>query len=631
MLIKSLKAENFRKYHKLEVSDLPKRGVISIAGANESGKTSIGEAICFALYGRTFFLDENNLEKTICWGKDVAEVELEFETDSKDTYKLKRTITRKGGLDVSLEKLSDQTAENEEKAIILGDGSVEEALSKILGFDYDAFSNSFYLVQRELTSPEPQSDTIKQMAGIGDYAKITSELEASNIENKAKVDEIAPEIETTQAALDEIGLDETWLPELIDAEQTLGSEQKDREELVGHLDDNDQLYQKNAVAYSSAKSRRGIFGFLSLLLLPITLFLWLLWVVATFFPDTLDKIVASLDAGTQASISLFSFTETWLLPAAVASLILYILSFILKKKANVEMANLDGEAATFASTLQKGHRYVTTQVESLLPERVVQQMYEKNKDKSTLLVIPPREQFTNLAQLVEDTPGYTAEPEEITAAVTRLTDALKKQDSDIVGLNENLIKDIDEEKKRSDEAGKLRSSLKTLQSVVNKCLYNIDVQNLSIGMLQRAAEDSIQLFNKNIAEISAQTLPKFTEGRYSEIRIAEDLSVQVYSDNKKGYMDFDEISSGTQRQIMLALRMAMSEELSRNTGNDQQFIFLDEPFAFFDQARTKSTLKALPRVSDVITQVWVVSQEFPADADVDKIIDCPSDETELLV
>ena len=63
MLIKSLKAENFRKYHNLEVTDIPKRGVISIAGSNESGKTSIGEAICFALYGRTFFLDEKNLDK----------------------------------------------------------------------------------------------------------------------------------------------------------------------------------------------------------------------------------------------------------------------------------------------------------------------------------------------------------------------------------------------------------------------------------------------------------------------------------------------------------------------------------------------------------------------------------------
>jgi len=173
--------------------------------------------------------------------------------------------------------------------------------------------------------------------------------------------------------------------------------------------------------------------------------------------------------------------------------------------------------------------------------------------------------------------------------------------------------------------------VKKLSSLVAKCERNIEVNNISVGLLQRAAVSSIGLFNKNIAEISANTLPKFTEGRYSEVSIAEDLSVKVYSDDKKGYMDFDEISSGTQRQIMLALRMAMSEELAINTGNKEQFIFLDEPFAFFDQERTQSTLKALPDVSKVITQVWVVAQEFPTNVKVDKAIVCPLESAELLV
>jgi len=57
---------------------------------------------------------------------------------------------------------------------------------------------------------------------------------------------------------------------------------------------------------------------------------------------------------------------------------------------------------------------------------------------------------------------------------------------------------------------------------------------------------------------------------------------------------------------------------------------LDEPFAFFDYSRTKSTLEALPKISDVITQVWVVSQEFPKGVEVDKVIDCPEESAELI-
>jgi exonuclease SbcC len=194
-----------------------------------------------------------------------------------------------------------------------------------------------------------------------------------------------------------------------------------------------------------------------------------------------------------------------------------------------------------------------------------------------------------------------------------------------------LEADIAAEKERSDAAGELRTRLMRLKKVIGVCEHNIKVQDTSLQMLKRAAEESINAFNNNIAKSSARTLPKFTEGRYHKVKIDEDLNVQVFSDEKEGYMDFDEISSGTQRQIMLALRMAMSAELAKNTGNEKQFIFLDEPFAFFDQWRTKSTLKALPDVSDVITQVWVVAQEFPEDSALNKTIECPLDEEILSV
>jgi exonuclease SbcC len=296
------------------------------------------------------------------------------------------------------------------------------------------------------------------------------------------------------------------------------------------------------------------------------------------------------------------------------------------------MKTLGAEAQSIAQKINEGHGHITTQVETFLPERVVQSMAKRsNSSRETLMSTPPREQFANLNQLISDAPNYSAKSEEVTAAITRLSGAIKKQDGEIEDLGKDLLNDIEEEKIRSDEAGVLRSTIKKLTALVGKCKRNIEVNNLSIGLLERAAVSSIAIFNKNIAEISANTLPKFTEGRYSEVTISKELSVEVYSDDKKGYMDFDEISSGTQRQIMLALRMAMSEELATNTGNTEQFIFLDEPFAFFDQKRTISTLKALPDVSKVISQVWVVAQEFPAGVDVDKTIVCPLESAELIV
>ena len=56
------------------------------------------------------------------------------------------------------------------------------------------------------------------------------------------------------------------------------------------------------------------------------------------------------------------------------------------------------------------------------------------------------------------------------------------------------------------------------------------------------------------------------------------LIVQAFSSDKRGFMDLAEISSGTQRQIMLALRLALSQELINWAVKSRQFLFLDEPF-----------------------------------------------------
>ena len=50
MIITHISAENLLKYKHLELNKLPREGVITISGQNESGKSTIGESVCFALF-----------------------------------------------------------------------------------------------------------------------------------------------------------------------------------------------------------------------------------------------------------------------------------------------------------------------------------------------------------------------------------------------------------------------------------------------------------------------------------------------------------------------------------------------------------------------------------------------------
>jgi len=399
---------------------------------------------------------------------------------------------------------------------------------------------------------------------------------------------------------------------------------------ISRLADNEQTYGNNHQAFHSAKKSSGFFGLFGKLAFIASIILWVLWFVNTYYPEKLiETILNNFGDSTLTSFSVFA--ENWLLPAAIITLLAALFSWIMCKNAKTKMQSLNTEAAGFAEMLDDGHGYVTTLAESLLPERVVQLLHQRDTEPSTMQVLPPREQFNNLTRLISDSNDYQADPEEMLAATGRLSETLKKQDGEVAELGNGILEDINEEKVRSDKAGNLRATIQNLSKVIEKCNYTIETQDIAIGIMQRSASDSVERFNQKISDVSENTLPNFTQNRYSQIKIAEDFSVKIFSDEKDDYMDFDEISSGTQRQVMLALRIAMSEQLSINSGNEEQFIFLDEPFAFFDQSRTKSTLEALPEVSDVINQVWISAQEFPENAQVAKKIECPADQAVLIV
>ena len=101
MIITSIIADNFRKYAHLQLDNLPEQGLIALTGGNESGKSTIGDAIQFGLFGRTDQVPAEDAAKLIHWGANKASVALRLQHRGHE-YRLIRSIDSAGNVAATL-------------------------------------------------------------------------------------------------------------------------------------------------------------------------------------------------------------------------------------------------------------------------------------------------------------------------------------------------------------------------------------------------------------------------------------------------------------------------------------------------------------------------------------------------
>ena len=93
MILTNLKLENFKKYTNFEIAF--ESGLIGIIGKNGAGKSTIFEAILFALYGELKSKgDKEVVRNSNASSKDAVIVELDFEFDTFE-YKVIREFRGK--------------------------------------------------------------------------------------------------------------------------------------------------------------------------------------------------------------------------------------------------------------------------------------------------------------------------------------------------------------------------------------------------------------------------------------------------------------------------------------------------------------------------------------------------------
>ncbi len=630
MIINSVKASNVLKYASLNLQNLPQQGLIAITGPNESGKSSIGETVCFALFGRTFSLDFDDLTKIIRWDETHCSVELEFTPGDGKRYRLERFLDGTGNHSARLALVG---ADPDEEPLARGIEQVADRVYQLIGYEYEEFIESFYLAQREITTPHPHSYAVKSMAGLVTLEYCAEACREDHQETLVEIEARREDLERQQAELDELDIDPRQLTELQAERDAIVRRVAEANKLIKSFDDASINYQdalpkrKRALA---ARGRNGFWGFLCLILAISAGTGWYLLAQLS----TLD-LAARLSALLSSRLAFWRPEMVpWLLYAAIIFAFLFLFLIFRRNLLGNQIREMERVAQDLSAILDDlpeadnaSSGPATTQGGEPA-EATTEAVASATGGEPAVEEAVDRAARGRLSQRITD---WQASAQEVRDGVGGEQNLLRQELEEIARRKGELDLALATEQARLDQAERLSAIADELQAKISAREQHVETCTLAEQLIEGASREVSHRFNRKLRGLVSKTLPLFTENRYEHLQIEDDLSVRAFSSEKRDFMDLDEISSGTQRQIMLAVRLALSQELVGRVVKQCQFLFLDEPFAFFDEKRTRSALTVLPTLSEELNQIWIIGQAFADDLHFDLHIQCERGQNSILL
>ena len=133
------------------------RRLFAIVGPTGSGKSSILDAISYALYGKTPG-EQRSKKRLICSKREAAQVQLSFAVDG-DEYEITRVLRATGAGEHVITDLSSGDK-------VTGESKVSQRVEELLGLDFDGFCSSVLLAQGKFSqllkaTPESRGQILK--------------------------------------------------------------------------------------------------------------------------------------------------------------------------------------------------------------------------------------------------------------------------------------------------------------------------------------------------------------------------------------------------------------------------------------------------------------------------------------
>ncbi|MBM3128531.1 MAG: SMC family ATPase [Chloroflexi bacterium] len=174
--LKRLYVHNFKQLQELELH-FPDHARVLVQGKNEAGKSTLFEALYFALFGNALATESGarGLDDLIRYQVEKARVELDVQAGAR-VFQIRRTITRGKS---NVWELDIRTGDAVDE--IRGNTVVNKRLIGELGFDGDALLNTCFVEQKKLEKLEgltraKREESLAKLLNLDALVRIESDL-----------------------------------------------------------------------------------------------------------------------------------------------------------------------------------------------------------------------------------------------------------------------------------------------------------------------------------------------------------------------------------------------------------------------------------------------------------------------
>ena len=599
-----------------------------IIGENGAGKTTILEAVTFALYNRTYRkLTQDQIVNSVLQ-KDCI-VKLKF-TVGNEKYLVIRTLKGSNGVgnDMTMYEMNKKSGEYQEMPKLVGNGN-QERLERLFGIKFNVYKQLIVL----------------GTSGYEEFMKLPTAERRKLIENILGLDLIGIMDEENKGVVKNLNLNLDQLVSQISSlenEMTRGAELVKRIQLTNQenkekLETTKQSYENLKKDYESAVESR-IKAEQRLASLPV-LSSPVKEPAVTVSQENLSKLKAVVDMirDNTSKVDAEIQTHTNVLTALQRDVTIFK-SVIDRYKAggkcpscNQQLSEHDEEPKNIQNAIDEKNNLIEIEkvaISELKTKRQVLQDKLKDVDvkKMELQKRTDEENSQINARNMEAMESYRLQNQDriiasndlksIENEESRLKSYISSVQNDIKNLEETLQKSNDQNMDYYDDIPQKIEKL------------NKEKEDILVDIMQRSLITNILKDNGVRSDIIDRYIPLFNESvqKYLDI-LGADYLFQVNSKFKETILSrgrekftYDSFSRGEQARIDLAILFSWRDIISKVSGFDMSVLFLDEVFDSSTDTKGVTHLKRLLKYTQDDQIIFSISHRDHNPDDFDSII-----------